>query len=290
MNDKKNEDGTTIVVNDDIDRIRKKVWGDRTPPVVERKSSGIGPDRTTEMSDYFNYAQYDRATRSHTFYKEMIGAMLNSLKARIGNKKCTILELGCGNGTLTEELILLKNAEIVSIDVDKNAIEFTSSRVKASNLKFVRADALKFRADNHVDIVIASWNYEHITNYKNGHELARSIVANLKKDGLYIEGAELIGTFQNEFERQKAFIDYHEEIIDRALKDGNADTAEIEYLAMISGITGISHHKRDRETHIKEMESDGLQLKRMEKFGPFTKIVGSAGVYFFEFVRADDVK
>ena len=220
----------------------------------------------------------------------MICAMLNCLKERISNKKCTILELGCGNGTLTEELISLKNAEIVSIDVDKNAIEFASNRLKAGNLKFVRADALKFRADNPVDIVIASWNYEHITHYKNGHELARSIVANLKKDGVYIEGAELIAHFGNEFERQKAFIDYHEEIIDRAIKDGNADTAEIEYLAMISGITGISHHKRDRETHIKEMESGGLQLKKMEKCGPFTKNVGSAGVYFFEFVRADDVK
>lgn len=277
-----------ILVQTDLERIKRKVWGSRRPPAIERKPSGVGPHRTTEMSDYFDYAQYDKATRSHAFYQDMIGAMISSLKKKIKNRKCKVLELGCGNGTLTERIIPLKNAEIISIDIDENALRFVSSRLKASNLKLERADALTFRTGCPFDIVIASWNYEHITHYTNGYELAKSIIANLKKGGLYIEGAELIAPFRNEFERQKAFIDYHEQIIDRALKEGNKDTAEIEYLAMISGITGVSHFKRDREMHIKEMENGGLRLKKMEKFGPFVKSVGSAGVYFFEFVINGD--
>ncbi len=276
-----------MCVEEDLERIKKKVWGRQKPPDVKRKKSGIGPDKTTEMSDYFDYAQYDRATRAHAFYQEMIVDMLQTLRKEMTKTKSKkrILELGCGNGSLTELLVQLPNVEITSIDVDKNAIMFVENRLKANNLELIRFDALKFRTKKPFDFIIASWNYEHITDYKNGFELGQSVTANLKDGGLYIEGAELVDTFKNETERQKAFINYHEDIIDRALKAENSDTAQIEYLAMISGITGVSHFKRDKETHIKEMEKGGLKLKTWKKFGPFTKKAGSAGVYLFEFTK-----
>jgi 16S rRNA A1518/A1519 N6-dimethyltransferase RsmA/KsgA/DIM1 with predicted DNA glycosylase/AP lyase activity len=275
------------LVKKNLEEIKGKVWGKKRPPEVKRKKTGIGPDRTTEMSDYFDYAQYDRATRAHAFYQEMIAAMIKSLKRKISQAKgnCRILELGCGNGTLTEKLIEFSDAKITAIDVDKNAIKFVKSKLKADNLKLIRADALKYRSKKPFDVIIASWNYEHITNYKNGHKLAESVVANLKDNGLYIKGAELIAPFKTELERQKTFINYHKNIIDRALKEKNSDTAKIEYLAMVSGITGVSHFKRDKKTLIKEMERGGLKLKKWKKIGPFTKNVGTAGNYVFEFVK-----
>ncbi len=278
-----------IFVKDDLERIKNKVWGDKNPPEVKRKKSGTGPNKTTEMSDYFDYAQYDKATRAHAFYQELITSMIKILRKEMSKTKGKnrILELGCGNGSLTELLVQLPNVEITSIDVDKNAIMFVESRLKANNLELIRFDALRFRTKKPFDFIIASWNYEHITDYKNGFHLGKSVITNLKDGGLYIEGAELIDTFKNEAERQRTFINYHEDIIDRALKEGNSDTAQIEYLAMVSGITGVSHFKRDKETHVKEMEGGGLKLRKWKKLGPFTKKVGGAGVYLFEFIKRD---
>ena len=276
-----------IIFKKDLERITKKVWGNRQPFEVKRKKTGKGLNKTTEMSDYFDYAQYDKATRAHAFYKEMIAGMIKTLKSeqKKTKEKLIVLEIGSGNGSLTDELVRLRNLEITSTDVDKNAIKFVQNRLKAKNLKVVRANALTFRTKNPFDVIIASWNYEHITNYKNGHKLAQSIVANLKDDGIYIEGAELVAPFKNEEQRQRTFIDYHEDIIDRALKNKNQDTAEIEWGAMVSGITKVSHHKRDKDTHVKEMVKGGLKLVEWKKYGPFTKKVGGAGNYLFVFKK-----
>lgn len=276
-----------IVFKEDLERIKKKVWKDKKPFPIKRKKSSQGINKTTEMSDYFDYAQYDRATRAHAFYQEMINGMVEALKDKISKTKdkLRILEIGCGNGSLTDRLVQLKNIEILSTDVDKNSIRFVKGRLKKDNLKIIRANALTIRSEKPFDVVIASWNYEHITNYKNGWKLGESIGANLKDNGIYIEGAELVGPFKDESQRQRTFLDYHEDIIDRALKAGNIDTAQIEYGALLSGLTGVSHFKRDKETHVKEMEKGGLKLIFWKKFGPFTKKVGTAGNYLFVFKK-----
>lgn len=275
-----------IIFKSDLNRIKNKVWAERKPLEIRRKESGKGPKKTTEMSDYFDYAQYDKATRAHAFYKEMITGMIKSLQEKIRkpkNKKIKVLEIGCGNGSLTDELMKIPNIEITVTDVDKNSVEFIKNRLKSKKLKIKRADALNIRSKTPFDVVIASWNYEHITNYKNGPRLGESVAANLKDDGLYIEGAELVAPFKNEKERQRTFLDYHEDIINRALKAGNQDTAEIEYGALVSGLTGVSHFKRDKDTHIKEMQKGGMKLIKWKKFGPFTKKVWQAGNYLFVF-------
>lgn len=276
-----------LIFKNDLDRITEKVWGNRKPFEVKRKKSGRGLNKTTEMSDYFDYTQYDRATRAHAFYQEMIGGMIKTLKDKKVKTKgeFRILEIGCGNGSLTDRLVKLSTVEITATDVDKNSIKFVKSRLKSKNLNIVRANALKIRSKKLFDVVIASWNYEHITNYKNGSQLGESIRANLKNDGLYIEGAELVAPFKNETERQRTFLDYHEDIIDRALKAKNKDTAEIEYGALVSGLTGVSHFKRDKDTHVKEMQKGGLKLVKWKKYGPFTKKVGLAGNYLFVFKK-----
>lgn len=239
------------------------------------------------MSDYFDYEQYDRATRSHAFYQEMIDGMIDNLEKQINKSKkiLKVLEIGCGNGSLTDRLIQLSNVDILSTDVDKNSINFVKSRLKSDNLRIKRMNALNIKTSNPFDVIIASWNYEHITNYKNGWQLGKSIFNNLKDDGIYIEGAELVGPFKNEQERQKTFLNYHEDIIDRALKSGNIDTAQIEYGALVSGLTGVSHFKRDKNTHVREIKKGGLKLVTWKKFGPFTKKVGTAGVYLFVFKK-----
>lgn len=274
-----------VIYQNGLEEIKKKVWKNRQPFPIKRKKSGIGLNKTTEMSDYFDYEQYDRATRSHAFYKEMIDGMIDNLEKQINKTKkiLKVLEIGCGNGSLTDRLIQLSHVDILSTDVDKNSINFVKSRLKSDNLRIKRMNALNIKTNNPFDVIIASWNYEHITNYKNGWRLGKSIFNNLKDDGIYIEGAELVGPFKNEQERQKTFLNYHEDIIDRALKSGNIDTAQIEYGALVSGLTGISHFKRDKNTHVREIEKGGLKLVTWKKFGPFTKKVGTAGVYLFVF-------
>ena len=276
-----------IIFQNDLKRIKKKVWKNLQPFPIKRKRSGIGQNKTTEMSDYFDYRQYDRATRAHAFYQEMINGMIDNLKKQItkAKTKFRVLEIGCSNGSLTDRLVQLPNADILATDVDKNSIKFVKSRLKSDNLKIKRVNALKIKNRTPFDVIIASWNYEHITNYKNGWKLGKSIFDNLKDDGIYIEGAELVGPFKNEGGRQRTFLNYHEDIIDRALKAGNIDTAQIEYGALVSGLTGVSHFKRDKDTHVKEMEKGGLTLVTWKKFGPFSKKVGTAGNYLFIFKK-----
>lgn len=283
-----------IYVAEELDRITKKVWGDRKPFEIHRTETGVGPNPTTEMSDYFDYAQYDRATRVHPFYQEMLEGMIASIhqKAGLPRRYLSILEIGCGNGSFTDELMKLERVNILATDIDWKAIKYLQRRLRAGSetvwrfLKLERADALAFRTKEPVDVVAASWNYEHITDYENGSALAKAVAVNLKDDGVYVEGAELVGPFGDEQERQHAFVDYHEDIIDRALAVGHQDTAEIEWGAMVSGITGVSHHKRDVLTHIRELERGGLKLVCWKKYGPFTERVGAAGVYSFAFSKA----
>ena len=141
-----------IIFKNDLERIKKKVWRNQKPFEVKRKKPGRGPNKTTEMSDYFDYAQYDRATRAHAFYQEMIDGMIEAIKDKMRKAKgeLRILEIGCGNGSLTDQLVKLDNVEIIATDIDKNSIKFVKNRLKSNNLKVIRADALKIRTKNHL--------------------------------------------------------------------------------------------------------------------------------------------
>ena len=78
------------------------------------------------------------------------------------NKELTVLEVGCGKGTLIKP-IAKKNQKIkfTGLDIDQTVIK-EANKEKIRNLNFVCEDILKFKTDDKYDIVITSEVLEHI--------------------------------------------------------------------------------------------------------------------------------
>ncbi|SRR6266852_2960606 len=63
-----------------------------------------------------------------------------------------ILEVGCGKGTLTEELVKICD-DVVAIDVSPTTIDYATSHVKGAKFKVCSLEDLE---DNNFDIIICS--------------------------------------------------------------------------------------------------------------------------------------
>ena len=76
-----------------------------------------------------------------------------------------VLDIGCGNGALTFDLI--KRAKFVfGIDLNKENIKLAKEKYSASNIKYIFGDAIRYNFDRKFDIIILSNVLEHIKNRK----------------------------------------------------------------------------------------------------------------------------
>jgi len=73
-----------------------------------------------------------------------------------------ILEIGCGLGVLTEQIITC-DAEIIATDINLKMLELVRERIKAKNVSFVYADSEKLEfSDNTFDAVIGNSILHHL--------------------------------------------------------------------------------------------------------------------------------
>jgi len=77
------------------------------------------------------------------------------------DENSTILDIGCGRGTLTNNLAK-KAQKVMGIDISKNYIMIAKNRYKKNNLKFINVDATKYEFKEKVDYIILSNVIEHI--------------------------------------------------------------------------------------------------------------------------------
>ena len=100
----------------------------------------------------------------------------------LGNvKDKDILELGCGQGDLSYELVK-KGARVDAIDIRKN---IKKEYLISSNLKFIQQDATCINYENLFDAVISFDVIEHI---KNDKILIEKSFKALKPGGILIFG------------------------------------------------------------------------------------------------------
>jgi ubiquinone/menaquinone biosynthesis C-methylase UbiE len=91
----------------------------------------------------------------------------------LGDQKQRVLEVGCGIGTLTKEIIKTKN-EIIAIDISPNLLEIAKKKVRAPNVLFKINNAYKtdFK-DNYFNFIVGISTLHHLDIKKAVKEFFR---------------------------------------------------------------------------------------------------------------------
>ncbi len=101
-------------------------------------------------------------------WKRRVGMLKNKLEA--GSK---VLELGCGTGYFTRELVDT-GAHIIAIDISSDLLEEARKEVKASNIEFMVDNAYKMSfPDDSFDHVVGSSVLHHLEIHKALSEMYR---------------------------------------------------------------------------------------------------------------------
>lgn len=80
------------------------------------------------------------------------------------NENSTLLEAGCGVGTITQLLAKkIKSGSITAFDISQEGVEITKSRVKnQSNIQVLKSDLLGFDTNQKFDFILFADVLEHI--------------------------------------------------------------------------------------------------------------------------------
>jgi len=127
--------------------------------------------------------------------QETVGKIIKKQFENSKLKVIDILEIGCGAGNTTKELLECdKRICVVAIDVDNNALNYSRTMlrdfVKKKRVIFLKKDALRFLKsckDSSFD-VFASVFTLHNFNREYRREIIREIYRVLKIGGLFING------------------------------------------------------------------------------------------------------
>ena len=90
----------------------------------------------------------------------VIGGVLVQLYALAGNStsayNCTILEVGCGEGAVSDFLTPAQKLGYVGIDISNEAVSIAKTKRKAGGMQFVHATAHKYEPSGKFDVIIFS--------------------------------------------------------------------------------------------------------------------------------------
>jgi SAM-dependent methyltransferase len=76
----------------------------------------------------------------------------------------SVLDLGCGRGTVANAIASQTKSKVLGIDLDQDSIEFAQSRYQNPNLRFIHGDVFKDIPDiPTVDVVVLSSVLEHLS-------------------------------------------------------------------------------------------------------------------------------
>ncbi len=105
---------------------------------------------------------YDRGIKSNLLQKYWHNHKWEILSKFLENRKATLLDIGCADGTTTDQISrLFPKLEITGVDIYAEAIRYASKT--KSHIKFVNADAhkLPFKART-FDFAVAIETLEHL--------------------------------------------------------------------------------------------------------------------------------
>lgn len=122
----------------------------------------------------WNATLYDK---EHDFVSKYGEGLVEILKPKVGEH---ILDLGCGTGDLTHQLLLM-GCEITGIDSSEQMIE--EAKKKHTGIKFVCADACHFKMDETYDAVFSNAVLHWI---KDQDAVLENVFSHLKPGGRFV--------------------------------------------------------------------------------------------------------
>lgn len=157
------------------------------------RSIFIKRDRTLSKLSYEQYWA-DKQSYAHPRYDAI---------AKMITPDSTVLDVGCGDGTLLKSLRAQKNIRGMGIDYSENALE----RVRALGFEGVRADldSDSFEVTGVYDHIVASEVVEHIKHSevlieKLWKQCRKSLILTIPNTGYYIDRLSLLfGTFPTQW-------------------------------------------------------------------------------------------
>ena len=162
------------------------------------------------------------------------------------NAKQTILDLGCGTGTLTKQLVTL-GSKVVGVDSSPSMIN--KAKEQFENIEFMVCDALNLPFEKEWDIVFSNAVFHWISNH---NALLKEIHKVLKPHGMLV--CEF-GANNNIATIEQAFIKACKELGYNYASKFNFPTAEMfGELLEDNGFTINSIYEYDRPTVLKDEE------------------------------------
>jgi SAM-dependent methyltransferase len=245
--------------------------------------------KSLEMSRYISIDQYDRYEQDHPFYREMVEKMISIFYQHCqqlvngGRREAThewsALEFGAGTGLFTERIAAQPFVKVTAVEVDTICFDKLSNNMKVfNNVLCLEQDSRYYSGsgtNEKYDFVFSCFADHHIHDpYKLDY--LKNVKKNLKEDGLFIVGEELLPYYPetNETARNEAIRKYHGHIlylIDKIdLEPARKALLELESQAMESGLARVGDFKVSAEVYNSLFLQAGLASEQI-KIGPLDR-------------------
>ncbi|MFZ5988075.1 MAG: malonyl-ACP O-methyltransferase BioC [Bacillota bacterium] len=113
-----------------------------------------------------NAANYDAYAKVQ---KKMADELLKMISLDFNNKSgyLDILDIGCGTGYLTKQLVsYCPNARITAVDIAPGMIEYAKEKLKECNIEFQCVDIEEVKLNKKFDMIISNATFQWFNNLK----------------------------------------------------------------------------------------------------------------------------
>lgn len=131
------------------------------------------------MSYYDPYSDLDRLKVQSEIHRRIDeDAIATALEIRgAQSKPIRVLDVGCGDGTVTQSRFASQDFLVTAVDLSKDAIESAKASNKSDNITFVHGDILTLQVDQSFDIIWCAQFLQHVQNPKTTIEKIWGLLA-----------------------------------------------------------------------------------------------------------------
>lgn len=130
------------------------------------------------------------------YYNEMIEALV-SVIIFDKNKEIKVIDLGCGTGTISEEIRKkYPNAKFTCVDIAENMLQMAELKL-GSDVKFIKSDFNDFVFPEKYDLIVSSLALHHLTEEKDVDIFYKKIYDALNSQGTFINADVVLASTKN---------------------------------------------------------------------------------------------